>query len=129
MPAIAAIRTLGLSRWYERQLIESHAYLVTGFLCLIALFAGLEQLSGAVGWRLFSAIALVVAAAMVCLMAVRRYLLMLAYAEHIAEQGRCGHCGHRRIAVLDAGGDRGCELGDAWLKVRCHKCSHQWLSE
>ena len=29
------IRKLGFRRWYERQLIESHAYFLTCFLCMI----------------------------------------------------------------------------------------------
>ena len=29
------IRQLGFRRWYERQLIESHAYFLTCFLCMI----------------------------------------------------------------------------------------------
>ena len=35
----------GFRRWYERQLIESHAYLALGFVALILLLSGLELLS------------------------------------------------------------------------------------
>ena len=35
------IRKIGFRRWYERQLIESHLYFVSSFLCLIAVMAGL----------------------------------------------------------------------------------------
>ena len=34
----------GFRRWYERQLIESHAYLALGFVALIVLLAGMEVL-------------------------------------------------------------------------------------
>ena len=37
----------GFRRWYERQLIESHAYLALGFVALILLLSGLELLSSA----------------------------------------------------------------------------------
>ena len=37
----------GFRRWYERQLIESHAYLALGFVALILLLSGLELLSDA----------------------------------------------------------------------------------
>ena len=40
-----AIRKLGFKKWYERQLIESHVYLVTCFLCLILVVAVLEGFS------------------------------------------------------------------------------------
>jgi hypothetical protein len=36
------IRKLGFRRWYERQLLESHACLVTCFLCTILLAVCLE---------------------------------------------------------------------------------------
>jgi hypothetical protein len=39
------IRKRGFKKWYERQLIESHAYLVTCFLCMILVAALLEELS------------------------------------------------------------------------------------
>ncbi len=35
----------GFRRWYERQLIESHAYLALGFVALILLLSGMELLS------------------------------------------------------------------------------------
>ena len=37
----------GFRRWYERQLIESHAYLALGFVALILLLSGMELLSTA----------------------------------------------------------------------------------
>ncbi|MGH8619020.1 MAG: hypothetical protein ACREUW_15115 [Burkholderiales bacterium] len=128
MPSVARIRTLGFRRWYERQLLESHAYLVTGFLSLVALFAGVEQVGGSAGWRLFGALGVSVFAGMVCFGAFRRYLLMLAYAEHVASHRRCEACGTGAAEMLDAGGQReGSEEG--WLKLRCRHCSHQWLIE
>ncbi len=39
----------GFRRWYERQLIESHAYLALGFVALILLLSGLELLSNVEG--------------------------------------------------------------------------------
>lgn len=120
--------TLGFHRWYERQLLESHAYLITGFLSLIALFAGVEQVGSTGGWRLVAALGVSIFAGFVSMGAFRRYLLMLAYAEHVASQRRCETCGTGAAEMLDAGGQReGSEEG--WLKVRCRKCSHQWLIE
>ena len=39
------IRKRGFKKWYERWLIESLAYLVTGFLCLILVTGLMEQMS------------------------------------------------------------------------------------
>ena len=41
------IRKRGFKKWYERQLIESHAYLVTCFLCMILVTALMEQSASA----------------------------------------------------------------------------------
>ena len=53
MNLIEGIRRLGFRRWYERQLIESHLFLVSGLLCLIAVMASLEDFSlQRPGWAL-----------------------------------------------------------------------------
>jgi len=44
MPVIDYIQKYGFRRWYERQLIESHAYLTLGFIALIMMLAGAEVL-------------------------------------------------------------------------------------
>ena len=42
MDIVQGIRKLGFRRWYERRLIEAHAFLITGFLALILAVAFLE---------------------------------------------------------------------------------------
>jgi len=51
MPLDEAIRKRGLRRWYERQLCDGHAHLVTGLLSLItiAIAAG-RRLGGRPRW-------------------------------------------------------------------------------
>ena len=44
MSEAEGIRKLGFRRWYERQLIESHAWFVTCFLCLILALACAEDM-------------------------------------------------------------------------------------
>jgi uncharacterized membrane protein len=128
MPAASRLRTLGFRGWYERQLIEGHAWLITGILSLVALFAAMELFVAASGWRLFGAFGVMVAGGLVCMLAFRRYLLMLAYAEHVAAHRRCEQCGTGAAEVLDTGASHeGGEEG--WIKLRCRTCSHQWLIE
>ncbi|HZA96093.1 MAG TPA: hypothetical protein VE421_08130, partial [Burkholderiaceae bacterium] len=76
----------GFRRWYERQLIESHAYLALGFVALIFLLSGLELLSHAEGGMRYL-IVLVAAAGggMLLVVAWRRFGVLLARAEHFAE--------------------------------------------
>src|ERR1700741_3242484 len=45
MEPVDSIRRLGLARWYERGLIEGHAWFVSGFFCIIAIAACMEELS------------------------------------------------------------------------------------
>ncbi len=45
MEPAAGIGKLGFSRWYERELIEGHAWLITCFLCMLAIAACVESMS------------------------------------------------------------------------------------
>lgn len=77
-PAESIVR-LGFNRWYERQLIESHAHLVTGFLCLIVILASLEDFSlRAPGFNLLVMRALIIGAGLVCYFSCMRFFTMLA---------------------------------------------------
>ena len=40
-----SIGRLGFSRWYERRLIEGHAWFVSAFICVIAIAACAEELA------------------------------------------------------------------------------------
>ena len=70
----SSIEKLGFKRWYERQLIESHAWLVSCILCALAIAATLEL----TGFRLTSfagllAFGFVYAAGLVCWHSLKRY--------------------------------------------------------
>lgn len=119
------IRRIGFRRWYERQLIESHLYLISGFLCLIVVMAGLEGFSfrGA-GWEPLLRIGVILGGAAVCFWALRRYLGMLHYAQYAAERSVCGRCsayGRLELCSVSAAGE------DTSVTVRCSKCGHQWV--
>lgn len=122
----------GFRRWYERQLIESHAYLTLAFLALILLASGIEVLGDAKGG--FNYLGLLSAAALggtLMLIAWRRFTVLLARAEQFAESASCPGCqawGKFRVlgqeSVLD---DDPPESGRPnWLKVRCARCGHEW---
>ena len=42
MKLAEGIRKHGFRKWYERELLQSHAHLVLTFLCAIGLFAAFE---------------------------------------------------------------------------------------
>lgn len=121
------IRRVGFKRWYERQLIESHLYFITAFLCLIVAVAGLEGYNAnADGASRLFMLMMVVGAAIVCGWSFQRYRLMLARAVRVAERSTCDKCA--TYGVLDIARRSAAELR-AGLKVKCRNCGHEWHME
>jgi len=120
MDPAAGIGKLGFKRWYERQLIESHAWLISCVLCLLAAAACLEELS--FRGPLPQALALgtaVFAAGAVAIYGWNRYRLIMAEVERLGEHSTCGSC--RAYAAFRLVATEG-----AAMRVRCRKCAHEW---
>ena len=111
-----SIRRLGFNRWYERQLIEGHAWFVSAFACMIAIAACMEELSFRGSFlRLLCYAALVLAAGVVCIYGVLRYQQILVRAERIGEHATCPGCDTYGRFQLFAG-----------CMARCRKCTREW---
>jgi hypothetical protein len=127
------IRKIGFRRWYERQLIESHLYLISGILGLFMAMASLEGFSLRMpGWESLLRLFAMVAGAAVCLWTLRRYLMMLGMAEHAAERSVCEKCAVYKGLELSAAAPRPAAAGERVLApvgVRCRKCGHEWTIE
>ena len=125
------ISKLGFWRWYERQLIESHACLVTGFLCLIVIAASFEGVSlRELSTATATSLATIFVAGAVGLAALKRYIDVLQRAEHIAERSMCRGCSTPgRLQILGSGPseEEDGETALGWMRVKCRKCGHQWL--
>ena len=127
MPLADAIRRIGFVRWYEHQLYEGFACLVTGFLALIMMAIALEV--GGPGQSIGRWLWLFAVAASgggLCMLAWRRFTRLLARAEHFAGQANCPGCSaYARFGVVSSRSAPdaldGCALG-----VRCRKCNHEW---
>lgn len=138
MDIVKGVRKLGFRKWYERQLIEAHAWLVTGFLALILAFALFEVRNDLVGaqQRLLATAGAVVAAGG-CILAWLRYHHVLEATELAAELAVCPHCGtYGRLAVVrsapqsEAAVERQAILADLpHLRVRCRNCACEWQLE
>ena len=130
MTAAEGIRRLGFRRWYERQLIESHGFLVTGLLAMIAMLACLEELSPrGPSVALLVSLALVVGCAILCAWSLRRYHAILTRAEYVGERSTCSRCAvYGALEILQSGSVSAAAESDnaPWLKVRCRKCGHHW---
>ena len=127
------ISKLGFRRWYERQLIESHAYLVTGFLCLILIAASFEGLTlREASMQSLTTLATMFVAGAIGLAALKRYIDVLARAEHIAEHSMCPSCSAQgRLQIVGSGMERESseDASGSWMRVQCRKCGHQWMIE
>jgi hypothetical protein len=127
------IRRLGFRRWYERQLIESHAYLVTAFLALILLLAGFEALDAVRGQPVFwlLLIGISAGAGMLTYVGWRRFTALLARAEAFAGSAGCPDCqAWGKLEVIGSGASAEDDPPEAarpsWLNVRCRQCGAQW---
>jgi len=111
-----SIRRLGFTRWYERRLIEGHAWFIGGFFCVIAIAASMEQLSlRGSPVRMVIHTLVVLGATAIGIFGLVRYQRILNEAERLGEHATCGACGtyaHFRL------------ISDS--QVRCGKCGNEW---
>jgi hypothetical protein len=111
-----SIRRLGFARWYERRLIEGHAWFVSGFVCMIAIAACVEELSfrGST-LRALAYVVVTLSAGAIGIYGMVRYHQILAEAETIGEHATCRACGAYARFQLISPSD-----------VRCRKCGNEW---
>jgi len=134
MELAEGIRKIGFRRWYERQLIESHLYLVSCFLCLVMVLACFEGFSLRMPeWETAMRLAAMIAGGGAGVWTLRRYLTMLDFAVRATEHSVCKKCAAYSALELAGGvahrtapgGDDGGGKAPA-LSVRCRKCGHEW---
>ena len=132
------IRRVGFRRWYERQLIESHLYLVTWFLSLIVVLACLEGFSfRAPGWEPVLRLAAMIGGVAFCIWSLRRYFTALGFAVHAANCSVCAKCAAygllelTEIRYLRHAGpvERDAGAVPSAVAVRCRKCGNEWIIE
>lgn len=115
-----SVKRNGFRKWYERQLLSSHAHMVLAFLSMIALVGSMEAQRQAEGLIQVVDVMFVLLCALIGIWALRRYLFLLMRAEETANQASCPDCGdYGRFRPV-------CE----WVQeidVCCRKCSRQWV--
>jgi len=115
-------KRIGFRKWYERQLLSSHAHMVLAFLSVIALVGSMEAFRTAQGDTQLANVLFVVVCAAIGAWAMRRYLFLLMRAEQAANQASCPDCGdYGRFRVV------GQRPRLAEIDVRCRKCSRDWI--
>ena len=116
MEPVDSISRLGFSRWYERRLIEAHAWFVSGFICMVAVAACFEELTfrGSIGRSLLYTLVSLAAVA-IGAYGIVRYHKILAEAERLGEHATCSGCGaYARFKLISPS------------HVRCRRCEHEW---
>lgn len=119
MEPARSIGRLGFRKWYERRLIEAHAWLLTALLCAIYVEVSLEGISfkgPALVW-LGTAGGMFVGGLIVW-HGLRRFFAILREAERFASQSTCTAC--NTYAKFEVVAERPA------MAVRCRKCSHEW---
>jgi ABC-type nickel/cobalt efflux system permease component RcnA len=117
-----AVRRSGFRKWYERQLLSSHAHMVLAFLSVIALVASMEAFRTAEGDQQALNVMYVLVCAGIGAWALRRYLFLLMRAEYTANQANCPECGtYARFGLVRQ------RAAAHEIDVRCQKCSREWL--
>jgi predicted nucleic-acid-binding Zn-ribbon protein len=134
MTPAEGIRKLGFRRWYERELIDGHIYLVTCLLSLIAVAVCLERIE----WRgpmtqFIFMLTTIIAGGALCVSALRRYSFLMVRAQSFGAQSDCPHCNcYGMLQVVDAVDVERQFPGlfvvadNSWIRVRCKKCAHEW---
>ena len=117
------IRERGFRRWYERELLSSHAHMALALLATVAVVASFEALRGAsTNEKLMNTLFILTCGA-VAAWAMRRYLFLLMHAESLANQANCPQCkAYGRFQLCENA--RGQAPSD--VPVRCTRCGHTW---
>lgn len=115
------VRRLGFRKWYERELLSSHAHLLLTILSAVGMLGTLEAMSGSTAQeKLMNAVLFIVSGA-IGLWALRRYLYLLMHAEDLANQANCPTCAtYGRFNLLSE------SKRDSHIKVCCRKCGNSW---
>jgi hypothetical protein len=117
------IRKHGFRKWYERELMHSHAHLLLLIGCAVGLMSSLALYSQTAPWseRVMDAAAIALLGT-VGYWSLRRFFYLLLHAEHVANQAVCTVCKtYGRLTLPEGRRPR-----EHALLVRCRKCEHEW---
>lgn len=123
-PLAEGVRRFGFRKWYERELLSSHAHLLLTLLSSVALIGLLEAFQDASPADKLLDVLLFIASGAIGLWSLRRYLYLLTHAEEVANQANCPACGtYARFEVM--GEDR----RNGQIAVCCRACQQEWTIE
>lgn len=125
-PLAEGIRRLGFRKWYERELLSSHAHMALAVLAAVAMLASFEAFDGANRSEKILNTVFVVVTAAVALWALQRYTYLLMHAEEVANQANCPRChayGQLRLSERPVRSD---SESRRLVPVCCKRCGFEW---
>jgi hypothetical protein len=128
-PLAEGIRRLGFRKWYERELLSSHAHMALAVLAAVAMLASFEAFAGASAGEKLMNTAFVVLTAGVTLWALQRYVYLLMHAEEVANQANCPRChayGQLRLSERPVRHTAEEEGARRLVPVCCKRCAFEW---
>lgn len=113
------MQRVGFRKWYERELLSSHAHMVLTVFATIGLLGAFEAMRGADAPQRELNLLLVLLCIAIGLWSLRRYLFLLSRAEDVANQASCQGCGeYGRFKLVGARPEA--------TDVSCRQCGHRW---
>ena len=123
-PLADGIRHQGFRKWYERELLSSHAHMTLAILAAVAMLAIFEAFQGASPFDKLVNTGFVVASAAIALWSLRRYLFLLMHAEELANQANCPGCqAYGQLRLQDEPAVR---PKPGLVPVCCKRCGFRW---
>lgn len=124
-PLAEGIRRVGFRKWYERELLSSHAHMTLAILAAVAMLASFEALRGSPPEQQLVNVGMAAVSGLIAFWAMRRYLYLLMHAEEIANQANCPNCNAYGLLRID-GAERTGRDQNRLVPVCCKKCSFCW---
>lgn len=114
------MQSLKFSRWHERQLFSSFAWLVSCLLCGF-LFAAVVEYIAKYSSGVFTYMALIAlyAIGIGAIELFRRFWMRFSFAQYCASAATCGNCGKYGLFEVRV---------ETWpIYARCQHCDHRWV--
>lgn len=124
-PLAEGIRRVGFRKWYERELLSSHAHMLLAVLAVVGLLGSFEALRDAPRHEQLLDLFLAAISGVVGFWALRRYMYLLMHAEEIANQATCSRCNSYGQLALGEQTHRG-EDARRFVPVCCKRCGFAW---
>lgn len=122
------IQRVGFRKWYERELLSSHAHMVLALIAAVAMMASFEAFHGASPGEKILNTGFVLVCAAIALWAMRRYLYLLMHAEELANQANCSQCKAYGLLKLQEEQDWRPKTQQL-VPVCCKRCGFRWNLE